>query len=1359
MGDMKTPDFDDLLAAFDIPDMVDPKTAIESGHEDPHDGQLKHPSVPHEDPHDGQLKHPSVPHEDEAHTPSGAPDVGVSVIVKNVHKMDAGGEEHTRPEDVVQAEPTTMVNQNGLHNGYLSMSPNDRYSKNNGAEKTLRDVEAHHGLAISSNFISHSTFNQFSPISSAEEFDDDDKIEVDDSLDRVKQSALPFFRTNPLTEPPAKREEQLTTKAVLADSHSTAKPANKSNGDCDKSKLDKNNNKTLVTVSLNLYDSSKSRELEEEKAKETTAPRTQEGSGREAGEPCVQAVSTSLSQAKQANSSDKLSSCIAAIAALSAKKATVSDTTNSVVSESPPTTQRDSFTTIPDIHTQREAPKEAKERENPRDLVPEKPPDQESPSALEVARRLQCKQPEGPDSPTTSEDSSRGSGSPSSSPSTPVIPKVRIKTIKTSSGQIKRTVTRVLPLAQVESDPERLKRGSSIMVSSFLSSPNSTRTSSLPTTTPGGGPGVAIEINKQMTIKPVATAFLPVSAVKTAGSQVINLKLANNTMVKATVIPAASVQSASSAILKAANAIHQQQQQTVMVPVSSLANAKLTVPKTVHLTNLNLLPLTKTTSVSELHQVLSSSKPQGQQPVKQALLAAQAQKKGVSRVQVLASSQSSVVEAFNKVLSSINPVPVYVPNLSPPSAACISLPSRGYRCLECGDSFALERSLSQHYDRRSVRIEVTCNHCVKNLVFYNKCSLLSHARGHKDKGVVMQCSHLILKPIPTDQMIITSPPLSSATTAGSTYSSTGHYLGKGAGPQAQAAVICAPSNAPPVAAMPLDEDVSRLCRTSLKCLECSEMFLDENSLAMHYQQAPESSGQKTCTICQMLLPNVCSFASHQRIHQHKSPYICPECGAICRSIHFQSHVTRNCLHYTRRVGYRCVHCSVIYSDVAALKTHIQSSHCEIFYKCPICPMAFKSAPGTHSHARTQHPGVKIGEPKLIYKCSMCDTVFTQQTLLQSHFDQHIANQKVSVFKCPDCSMHYAQKQLMLDHIKTMHGTLKTIEGPPNLGINLPLSSSPNTNNNGLDREDKNAPSTPLKKAQITPTSAPQKPPAPGWTCGDCDRLFIQREVFVAHVRQEHGKQLKKHPCRQCDKSFSSSHSLCRHNRIKHKGLRKVYSCPHCPDPNRTFTKRVMLDKHIQLMHGGIKDAVGKMAPDPAHTEDSPPDKALSPKRKQQDDEGPPGPRSRGSTPTQPLKKLKVNVFKVHKCAVCSFTTEDLVTFHDHIPQHKSDGSSFQCRECGLCYTSPRSLARHLFIIHKQKEPRELARRNGTVAADENQRENQLGSGSGDGLDDGTPETKCKVCDKMFETEGSLNTHMRTHGMAFIRSKRLNATEK
>lgn len=62
--------------------------------------------------------------------------------------------------------------------------------------------------------------------------------------------------------------------------------------------------------------------------------------------------------------------------------------------------------------------------------------------------------------------------------------------------------------------------------------------------------------------------------------------------------------------------------------------------------------------------------------------------------------------------------------------------------------------------------------------------------------------------------------------------------------------------------------------------------------------------QKVCTSCQMLLPNQCSFLSHQRTHQQKPPYICPECGASSRSIQFQSHITKNCLHYSRRFGYR-----------------------------------------------------------------------------------------------------------------------------------------------------------------------------------------------------------------------------------------------------------------------------------------------------------------------------------------------------------------------------------------------------------------------------------------------------------------------
>ncbi|KAK2094299.1 hypothetical protein P7K49_028037, partial [Saguinus oedipus] len=94
---------------------------------------------------------------------------------------------------------------------------------------------------------------------------------------------------------------------------------------------------------------------------------------------------------------------------------------------------------------------------------------------------------------------------------------------------------------------------------------------------------------------------------------------------------------------------------------------------------------------------------------------------------------------------------------------------------------------------------------------------------------------------------------------------------------------------------------------------------------------------------------------------------------------------------------------------------------------------------------------------------------------------------------------------------SMHGTLKSIEGPPNLGINLPLSIKPATQNsanqnkedtksmNGKEKLEKKSPS-PVKKSVET-----KKVASPGWTCWECDRLFMQRDVYISHVRKEHGK--------------------------------------------------------------------------------------------------------------------------------------------------------------------------------------------------------------------------------------------------------------
>lgn len=754
MGDMKTPDFDDLLAAFDIPDMVDPKAAIESGHT-------------------------ATASEEETHNLSGQ-DIGVSVIVKNIRNMDTiehGGllsGKDGRCQNHFLYHPAG----NGLHNGHVNAATGLRIKN---GWKVPRDEKQ-----PSNN--QSATISQFSPISSAEEFEEDEKIEVDDLLDKQRDQS--FGRST------SKKRAQ-KPKAARSVCDSKQKQVN---GDQAHARST-TGNVSLGGVKANSCPGTASPKEELRK----TGLQSQSQDCRDTGE-VPGTVNVSKMSHVKAKPSAKLSSCIAAIAALSTQRPSAADLGSLEYTAS----QKDSEQTS----------------ETPRALLQER----------ELAKRL-LKQPDSPSS-ITSDGSNKGS--PASSTDTSlIIPKVRIKTIKTSSGQIKRTVTSIVPEFEHES-PKKSDNTFSVLgnTSGILSSPTK---HPLPPTVVATTRAAPIEITKQMTIKPVATAFLPVSAVKTAGSQIINLKLANNTTVKAKVIPATSVQSASSAILKAANAI---QQQTVMVPASSLANAKL-VPKTVHLSNLNLLPQSVSSTVCDLHQVLSSSKPPSSspsQPKQRAVLAGPASRK-VSRVQVFASSQSSVVDAFNKVLSSVNPIPVYVPNLSPPTSASISLPSHGFKCLECGDSFALEKSLTQHYERRSVRIEVTCNHCARSLVFYNKCSLLSHARGHKDKGVVMQCSHLILKPIPTDQMITSSGPANGTPSISQTQAPTSNFPGNISGSGSQTAVISSPCSAPLVAAMPLEDDASKLSRNTIKCLECNEMFQDDGSLAMHYQQAPESSEQ------------------------------------------------------------------------------------------------------------------------------------------------------------------------------------------------------------------------------------------------------------------------------------------------------------------------------------------------------------------------------------------------------------------------------------------------------------------------------------------------------------------------------------
>ncbi|NXA57092.1 ZN687 protein, partial [Nothocercus julius] len=920
------------------------------------------------------------------------------------------------------------------------------------------------------------------------------------------------------------------------------------------------------------------------------------------------------------------------------------------------------------------------------------------------------------------EEGDDNNDSPSSNSSRPL--KVRIKTIKTSCGSITRTVTRI----SSDSEP-----GSAKGLTEQSSQETSLEAAAYPATAEKeDGMGLDMAKEKLEFSSPLKTI---------EGPKIVSVQLGNGTKIKGTVLPVSTIQSASSAMLIAASVA---QQKSVVLP----GKAGKAVAK--NILNLVPQPLPKAdarSGVSTVSPAAAGTTTANQKVNGTTVVMVQPQKPSPTLAgTVISRSQSSLVEAFNKILNSKNLLPTYKPNLNPPADASLSLPPFGYRCLECGDSFALEKSLARHYDRRSMRIEVTCNHCTKRLVFFNKCSLLLHAREHKDKGLVMQCSHLVMRPIALDQMI-GQPDITPLVSV------TSFPAGKVAGVAQDTLAATNGVQDPPI--LPLSGGSEQSNYSCFRCLECKEQCKDKAGLATHFQQtvATGTTSSTVCTTCPMIMSNRCSFNAHQRMHKNRPPHVCPECGGNFLLANFETHLKEACLHFSRRVGYRCPSCAVVFGGVNSIKSHIQTSHCEVFHKCPICPMAFKSAPSAHAHVYTQHPGFSNQQSKMIYKCAMCDTVFTHKPLLSSHFDQHLLNQRVSVFKCPDCPLLFAQKRTMLEHLKNTHQPQKSKEDlakkatvlltPKQEPVETPVSKISEESSSSTEEDD--PPSSPeLRKAKRSrfqrKTDPASKSKGSGWTCGVCHSWFPERDEYVSHMKKDHGKSVKKFPCRLCERSFCSAPSLRRHVRVNHEGIKRVYPCRYCTEGKRTFSSRLILEKHIQVRHGiKVTDQTKSQEVVIARIGTGT-TQVSSRKRKLSSDEGDSCSEEPDST-TPPSKTPKGDRKAPFRCRKCGYVASSSADFQEHIPQHRTDESSHQCRECGLCFTSQVSLNRHRFITHKKKK--------GAGEAEEPGPRSPLDGGAQPAADG---KLSCKVCGRGFDSQLNLKTHFRTHGMAFIRAR-------
>ncbi|KAK3096597.1 hypothetical protein FSP39_001560 [Pinctada imbricata] len=280
-------------------------------------------------------------------------------------------------------------------------------------------------------------------------------------------------------------------------------------------------------------------------------------------------------------------------------------------------------------------------------------------------------------------------------------------------------------------------------------------------------------------------------------------------------------------------------------------------------------------------------------------------------------------------------------------------------------------------------------------------------------------------------------------------------------------------------------------------------------------------------------------------------------------------------------------------------------------------------------------------------------------------------------------------------------------------------------------------------------------------CGKCSKKFVTPESLESHKEKEHSRP-ELFPCHLCGLTYESQQSMRRHLKMTHEGRRNVYPCLMCRKKGikKQFSNRLVLEKHLMAKHKITKSKLtSNIVPEYPDEEDSilPPPPPIPSVVKRKAD-------LKAVTDDSPIKRLRVAGDQLFNCAKCSFSCEDRTKFLEHLKEHNIS-NTIQCLECGLCFAIVQSLRKHLFMVHKIKDFEKYCVDEGlefkeeevdliiqeshsdseNISHDEEDREH-----SGDPLE-------CRVCYRKFEDQAKLRSHMRNHGMAFIRNRRRERT--
>eukprot|EP00057_Strongylocentrotus_purpuratus_P002963 XP_003725611.1 PREDICTED: zinc finger protein 532-like [Strongylocentrotus purpuratus] len=693
------------------------------------------------------------------------------------------------------------------------------------------------------------------------------------------------------------------------------------------------------------------------------------------------------------------------------------------------------------------------------------------------------------------------------------------------------------------------------------------------------------------------------------------------------------------------------------------------------------------------------------------------------------------------------------PNLTEEQMKVLDMGKEIFQCPGCNDTYLFKASLDAHLDRRTVLVTFRCKWCTgrQNLVFYNKCTFLAHLHNHdatesEIEKVKLQasispvnaldCFKIFTKltaPVKIDaaskptvkksSIPSNTPHLKSQSLVSlQATSKSPHALINQGNTTKREAITMFPNN--------MDKVIHLDKLSSFVCMGCKRRYERLSHLRAHLDRPhpePSTPGYKgplqQCTICKLVVANACKLIMHNIIHtaEIKTPIPCPECGCLFTDLKsLLIHQNDGCLHWMTRPLFKCSFCTKYATTFQGLIKHFEQNHVEVFFKCPLCQLAFRNNQSASEHSLQVHKLTTVTY-SLLRKCPFCKSVYSERGMLSNHFDCHYQAGLIKiekfVFSCPLCSKPFDFGRTLRKHLADEHG--RSSSNMFNCDLCLCSFSTIDSvmhHRNVCAMKPKikisTKPAQPEEKNAAQPTNKPV-------VCGECGDMIPNMNTVQKHMFEKHKDKMEMNLAGLKKKQEVTTVAKDKIEAIKPKGTEELVKtsvvakreapliverftdlkCGKCQFMRRD---RLLFEKHI-LGH---------------KTEDS--------------------------------------LSQCHQCGLC-FTVEGSLKKHlfikhriknmalfnsfyeDHMPKWEEDMKKKKVEEKEK--ESTRS------EINEENEGKTKVP---AEAKDEKMEEEKV---------DETSLFKCKVCKVEFENDKALTVHARSHGLAYLQHTLTKSPEK